>query len=487
MIRNTNSSRQGNRGFTLLELLIAVSVIAVLAGLSVTVMIGISDQANEAATVTTIQKVNRLMEQRQEAFSRAFPAVEFQWATDFQGFVAQVIATQEGEPVARVRALIQRFAADSEVWRILGRKAAFRFEFPQRMSFASSTTPNVTMSGVDLMPGGIGGFNDANSNSIPDNFEFQLARPIARQQLIDEGALPATPVPVLTNAAVTTRVGELWAIHIQNELNANDPAQTDVHSTESSELLYFMMFHSGSYGASSTGEANFRRNEIADTDGDGFPEFVDAWDQPLRFYRWPTRLIDPSLSPAAFRVPNLPVIDAEELTDLQMTIGKDGIASVIGARTVDDDERRVADSIIRGLPRRLEFSTAYLTAMAAAQDNTAITDDVVVLIPPDPLLRDPDDPAGFLYSLLETGLPLGTASVDMSNIFNETQYHTPDTFHAPLIVSAGSDGLLGLYEPSDTGNLGHLAMYDLSVSLDDIIDRLSDNLSSRNRRAGAQR
>ena len=26
---------------------------------------------------------------------------------------------------------------------------------------------------------------------------------------------------------------------------------------------------------------------LKDTDGDGLPEFVDAWGEPLRFYRWP--------------------------------------------------------------------------------------------------------------------------------------------------------------------------------------------------------
>ena len=31
----------------------------------------------------------------------------------------------------------------------------------------------------------------------------------------------------------------------------------------------------------------FHRQEVQDTDGDGLPEFVDAWGQPLQFFRWP--------------------------------------------------------------------------------------------------------------------------------------------------------------------------------------------------------
>ena len=32
----------------------------------------------------------------------------------------------------------------------------------------------------------------------------------------------------------------------------------------------------------------FTDKEVQDTDNDGLPEFVDAWGQPLQFFRWPT-------------------------------------------------------------------------------------------------------------------------------------------------------------------------------------------------------
>ena len=32
---------------------------------------------------------------------------------------------------------------------------------------------------------------------------------------------------------------------------------------------------------------DFTDQEVKDTDGDGLPEFVDAWGQPLQFFRWP--------------------------------------------------------------------------------------------------------------------------------------------------------------------------------------------------------
>src|SRR5262249_17242527 len=32
---------------------------------------------------------------------------------------------------------------------------------------------------------------------------------------------------------------------------------------------------------------DFRDTEVKDTDGDGLMEFIDAWGEPLQFYRWP--------------------------------------------------------------------------------------------------------------------------------------------------------------------------------------------------------
>ncbi|MEO2019829.1 MAG: hypothetical protein ABGZ53_36310, partial [Fuerstiella sp.] len=112
-----------------------------------------------------------------------------------------------------------------------------------------------------------------------------------------------------------------------------------------------------------------------------------------------------------------------------------------------------------------------------------------------------DDPVGVLYRALEqytggavdlngdgdtndpgendTGVPLRTE-------YNEINYHTPDTYHTPLIVSAGLDNNLGLYEPSDTANLGNLAAYDQSISFQTMVDQVSDNLTNRNRRAGGR-
>jgi prepilin-type N-terminal cleavage/methylation domain-containing protein len=56
------------------------------------------------------------------------------------------------------------------------------------------------------------------------------------------------------------------------------------HATARSEMLYALLIESA--GALLTRD-NFGNNEVRDTDGDGLPEFVDGWGNPILFFRWP--------------------------------------------------------------------------------------------------------------------------------------------------------------------------------------------------------
>ena len=431
-IRRVTHSDRG--GFTLIELMIVIAIIATLMGLSFAVFFGLTDQAEEEATNTTIQKVNRLLEQRIEAFDRAFRGARRQ------------------SSIAATRGLLASkniFGVREEVIEILAKKATFRFEFPQRYADAVIGSPDAdgnTFPDVD---------ND--NNGLLDAIERTIAGPAARQQLIAEGN--ASP----TLAEISTRMNQNWANHV--------PA------TESSELLYFFLISSGSFGASSVDADRFTADEVKDTDQDGLPEFVDAWGQPLRFYRWPTRLID--TNPPQWFVDGTgaePVLtDPSDPTDVLTVVDTDddGIPdATVGVREATANERAVAGMLMKGLSP----GPSVLPSGA---------------LPRDLLLTDPDDPVGRLYSELERFNGLNSTP-NFALEFNEVNYHTPETFHSPLIVSAGPDEDLGLFEPNDTVNLGNLARYQISASptaaeIADLIDRISDNITNRNRRAGGRK
>ncbi|WP_201750267.1 type II secretion system protein [Tautonia marina] len=63
------------------------------------------------------------------------------------------------------------------------------------------------------------------------------------------------------------------------------------HLTARSEMLYAILVSGVGPLGSVFSADDFTPQEVQDTDGDGLPEFVDAWGQPLQFYRWPVYFV----------------------------------------------------------------------------------------------------------------------------------------------------------------------------------------------------
>lgn len=71
-----------------------------------------------------------------------------------------------------------------------------------------------------------------------------------------------------------------------------------IQENQSAECLYMIIMFACGDGESAD---QFSEQDIADTDGDGAPEFVDGWGQPIRFIRWP----------AGYRISDLMSFDAD--------------------------------------------------------------------------------------------------------------------------------------------------------------------------------
>jgi prepilin-type N-terminal cleavage/methylation domain-containing protein len=452
-----------NSGFTLLELLIAISVIGILMLMTLTVMNGVTNQARSEATRATINKISRLLEQRMEAFERAFKGDRR------EAYVKSAVGL-----LTAIDARFDHFARRPDQATgpivILAKKAAFRSEFPQRMAE------------LILTPAA-----DTNGNQLQDVIEQAIAAPAARAAIKAQRAEVndnTEPTLVEIQALVDSR----WQKHLDSRNAGTD-------KTESSELLYFALVVSGTFGASPVDADQFSTNEVADTDQDGLPEFIDAWGEPLRYYRWPTRLVDPT-APNPFN-PDFATLDDRTEIDPSPILSendRDFVAIDFTTplpRRILRWERRGAAVLLKGLPPAPIALPVSLGGSPSTQR--------------DLLFVDPDDPVGLLYSLIEDP-QLKSLNIDVTAEFNEAKYHTPDTYHAPLIVSAGSDRLVGLREPYDTnpaaGVFGNLAQYADTVApdfgtntdpLDDakpsaeVVDQLFDNITNRNTRAGGSR
>ena len=86
----------------------------------------------------------------------------------------------------------------------------------------------------------------------------------------DIGEVTVTPAPANT-----------FASYVSARLAKHD------HKTARSEMLYALLVEGQGPLGSAYNREDFTSRDVADTDGDGMPEFIDAWGQPLQFYRWP--------------------------------------------------------------------------------------------------------------------------------------------------------------------------------------------------------
>lgn len=306
--------------------------------------------------------------------------------------------------------LLSSFTLDQA--KVLGRKRLFKMHFPQPM--------------------------DVNINSALGGSEFVVDR-VASQLTSESGT------------SVTNKVS----------------------AADSAEVLFYFLTKMPAFGAEAPDEDAFNSSELADTDGDLIPEVVDGWGQPLRFYRWPTRLIRPAaegeeehrVMPPTFQHITNPSASHEAWTyKWPVTTGY----------TVDG-------TITAGFGPGLLLGTLPPLPSGATRGPGSTLESEHK----DPLASDPDDPRDKLHATTEAQLTQLTRfyseSLDNNDRVGSTTYHTPSTYHTPLVVSAGADQQLGLFEPHEVKYYGHLAQPKQKGRE---AEALLDNLTNRNTRAG---
>ncbi len=199
-----------------------------------------------------------------------------------------------------------------------------------------------------------------------------------RELLVKNNATTGVPfyaVPWMSLAGNNTEAAKIYGRkdlfrkqfgQLLSELDPAPSYDTSKHvaETESSEALYHFLTKMEAFGLPPVEADAFIASEVQDTDGDGLMEFVDAWGNPLRFYRWPTRLIKTDGSTLA--------VDTSEVISLMSN----------------------------SLPSR--------------DNGTAETN---------PLNQDPDDPTGYIDAEITAG---NTSATDFeANFHTADTWHTP--------------------------------------------------------------
>ena len=483
--RSVAHSTSGSIGFTLIEVLVVISIIALLITILGVALTNSVRKAREAATITLLQKIDGLVEERVKGFERGTKSRDFQRYVESRKRALEREATEDqnnngvldaGEDT-NGNGVIDRgiFGVSSKVIASIARKDFFRQLFPQRFEDLGEDGEDLNFNGVlDLG-------EDVNGNGILDSANGVVDR---LERVVGVGP---------TQIAVLQRQGPAIPTNPSTATAARDV-------TESSELLHYALTQMEVFGVPPVGESDFDTSELRDTDGDGLMEFIDGWGRPLRFYRWPTRLLKPG---GVFGLDGKPGNagaddDGNGLYDDAIEIGRQNTDDYRALNPISGGMLFGPDAPLH-LPRR-ELAGLLIDGMPPAPAKYLQSGNWN-RVRYDPVDEDPDDPYGLIVSEMQKlarGAP-GAPGINVLEMrgYVEGVYPTLDTYHTPLVVSVGPDGVLGLFEPFVFADMNGDGLIDYGVLAQPIyttpnpndipvttFSALADNLTNRNRRAG---
>ncbi len=238
----TSDQRTPRAGFSLVELLVVMAIIATLASLSFVVLGKTGEAAREAATKTSMRIISGALHERVDAFHELTAGVsqvdpDMPARKNGRVFRQTVDAFNRWFTLANPLPALQPHPLAAEAY---VRKTMFKSVFPQRVE--------------DLY-----GYNGISNNGGGDDS------------------------PLLIRMRDT--VANQWKPDSWMGRNVTTAG------ADSSELLYLVLTEGDVYGMPPSEIDGIDKNLIGDTDSDGNLEFLDGWGRPLQFYNWPTRLI----------------------------------------------------------------------------------------------------------------------------------------------------------------------------------------------------
>lgn len=244
-----NHRREARRSFTLVELLVTITIILMLAGMGLAVVYQVQDSARLSRTRSTISKIDRLLLQRYATYR-----------------VRRVPISAVGLP-ANLTAAAQLAAL----------RQLMRLEMPDRFSDIVNPLPYQYHANTGIQwgtdPGALS-LNPAFPVPVPAPNEQCLPDP----RRVDAGG---NPLPFQMPRPSVSRV---YLARFQSA------APSDTYA--GAECLYLIL----TTGPESARE-QFHESEIADADGDGWPEFVDGWGNPIYWLRWAPAFNDTDVQP----------------------------------------------------------------------------------------------------------------------------------------------------------------------------------------------
>ena len=222
-LRASSGARLPRRGVTLIELLIVIMIISILAALILGVAAVAGETARQAQTKHVVERLHTLL-------------TEFYGTFKSRRVPANLPTNTPGQVGAALR--------------LSALRETMRMELPDRWS-------DVVGARVDTeLPG---------------------------QVLTDYPKFVIPLLPSLGGPITIERTG-LANVYLRRYAGLKSTDPLVIRANQGAECLYMIITL-----ACGDGEARsqFKEADIGDTDGDGAPEFLDGWGNPITFVRWP--------------------------------------------------------------------------------------------------------------------------------------------------------------------------------------------------------
>lgn len=258
--------------FTLVELLVAIAIIGVMAGMVLMALDGARRDARVARTRGTIEKINDIILHRWEEYR--YRSVKLNLPPEW--LLPKMTGANPEQPILSPR--------EGARLRMIALRDMMRMEMPDR--FTDILYPPVRYRAMLDFPSG-------RTFMYTDDTGLGRAVPAGFNQIRNYFGF----VSIGNSFGVTTLTTDHpYLPPMGGRIPGRPPLNFE---NQQAELLYAIVALTQYNGGPAL--EHFRPTEIGDTDGDGYPEFLDAWGRPIRWLRWPAGF--PSELNQAYRNP----------------------------------------------------------------------------------------------------------------------------------------------------------------------------------------